>query len=557
MGISSGVGIVSGLDREAIIQATMNVEKQPIILLQQKQASFSAKLSSYGSVKSALSGLQNAIKGLEMTSTFEPTYTASSGNKDILTVSSDDSAGGGTYNLIVSQLATSSQMTSNTYTSDTSTVGAGQLHFKVGDGDKQSVEITTEDKSLSDIATKINDADTDVLASVLKVADNDYRLTLTSKSTGRDIDFTYQEAGLTFTTDSKPGDTSGEMMKSEAFDSASTALNITGTLSVNGTDISLTGTETLNAIQASVDAIADTTATVELDATTGKYSLNIQSTTAEADVDLTFKDGDSSGGFSELIDNTKTQVAQLAEININGIDVIRKDNSIDDLITGITIDLVEADDTKTVSIDVSGKYSSAQEKLDEFVNAYNEIITTIEGLQSFNADSGQAGNLLGDNTTNLLKSGLRRMAFSTVDNIDGSVNNLSSLGITLEETGQLSFNSSTFTTAMEANKTEVTDFFTQTTSSNEGFAVGFDTFLDGYLKGTTGILDTKEDGYNNSIKKIDTDIESIGRRLATRETNLRNQYINLEQLLSNFSSTSSYLTNQLSVLTNMTNKIYK
>ena len=447
-------------------------------------------------------------------------------------------------------------MTGNTYSDTTSTIGQGMLHFQVGDGDKQSIEIDSDTTSLEDIATQINESDADVSASVLKVGDNDYRLTLTAKDTGKNIDFTYQEKGLTFSTTTQASDTAGETMTSEAFDSDSTDLGITGTLSVNGTDIDLAG-KSLNDIQAIVDGIADTTASVELDSNTGKYSLVVNSTTAEASVDLTFEDSDNTGGFSELIDATKTQTAELAEISINGIDITRSSNSIDDLITGVTVNLVEADNTKTVNIDVSGSYSSSSEKISDFVSAYNEVIKTIDSLQSFDSESGQAGILIGDSTTNMLKSGLRRMMFSNINGIDDAVNSMSNLGVTFEDSGSLSFDNSAFTTAMDDNKTDTTNFFTQTTSSNEGFAVTFDSFLDGYLQSTDGILATKETGYTSSIKKIDTNIESMERRLATRETNLRNQYINLEQLMANFTSTSSYLTNQLSVLSNMTDKIYK
>ncbi len=555
MGIASGIGLMSGLDSNAIITATMEMERIPILMLQSKQTSFNAKISSYGSLKSALSGLQTTVKGLKETDNFTPTYSASSGNDDILTVESTSDATGGTYNLIVSKLATSEQMTSNTYSETTSTIGQGMLHFKVGDGDKQSVEIDSDNTSLEDIATQINESDADVSASVLKVGDNDYRLTLTAKDTGENIDFTFQEDGLTFSTTTQASDTAGETMTSQQFDSDSTDLGITGTLSVNGTDIDLAG-KTLNDIQTVVNGIADTTASVELDSNTGKYSLVVNSTTADANVDLTFEDSDNTGGFSELIDATKTQTAELAEININGIVTTRSSNSIDDLITGVTVNLVEADAAKTVKVDVSGTYSNTSGKISDFVSAYNEAVKAIESLQSYNSETGQAGNLIGDSTTNMLKSGLRSMMFSTVDGIDDSINSMSNLGISFEDTGLLSFDSSTFTTAMDDNKSDVTNFFTQTTSSNEGFGVTFDSFLDGYLQ-TDGILAAKETGYTNSIKKIDSNIESMERRLVTREATLRKQYINLEQLMANFTSTSSYLTNQLSVLTNMTNNIYK
>ncbi len=556
MGISSGVGLMSGLDIEGIITATMNVERTPIFRLQSNQASFQAKISSYGSLKSVLSSLSTAVKGLAEPTTFAAGYSASSSNKDMLTVESSDTASGGTYQIVVSNLATSAQMTGNTFTENDSVVGAGTLHFKVGDGEKQSVDISTDDQSLSDIVTAINEADLDVAASVIKVADNDFRMTLTAKDTGKDIDFTFQEEGFTFSTTEQASDSTGETMKSQQFATDNAALGITGTLSVNGTDIALAGTETLNDIQASVDAIADISATVNFDVASGQYTLSVENDIADSNVTLNYSDTDAAGGFSELINDAATVAAELANLSINGIAVERESNSIDDLITGVTINLEDEDNTETTTISVVGNYNNATTKAEAFVTAYNSAITAIDSMQNYDADSGQAGILLGDSTTNLLKSGLRRMLFGSVDGIESSVNSLSNLGIEVQESGQLEFTSGTFSSAMDSYTSDVTSFFSQETSGSEGLAVQFESFLDGYLA-SDGILASKEDGYNNSISRMDDDITSINRRLSIKEANLRQKYINLEELMSGFMSTSSYMSNQLSVLSNMTSSFYK
>ena len=559
MGISSGVGLMSGLDIEGIITATMNVERSPILRLQSNQAAFQAKISSYGNLKGVLSGLKSAITALADSDNFAAGYSASSSDEDILTVEASDTASGGIYNLKINNLATSSQMVSNTYLESDSDVGAGTLHFKIGDGEKQSVDISSEDQTLSGIATAINEANLDVTASVLKVAENDYRMTLTAKDTGKDIDFTFQEEGFTFSTTTQATSSNGEKIESQEFDSDITALGLTGTVSVNGTDIVMTGTETLNDIQTSVDAIAGISATVNFDADSGKYTLDIENDTAEGNVTLNFSDSDATGGFSELIDDVATALTITAEkalININNIDIERESNSIDDLITGVTIDLVDEDPDETVTISVTGNYNTAQNKVTDFVNAYNEVISAIDAMQSYNTETGQAGNLLGDSTTNLLKSGLRRMLSSSVDGLDASVNSLSNLGIEMQDSGQLKFTSETFSSAMDSNTSDITSFFSQETTGAEGFAVKFETLLAGYLD-SDGILAAKEDGYNSSISRMDDNIESIERRLVTRENNLRQQYINLEELMAGFMSTSSYMSNQLSVLSNMTSSFYK
>ncbi|MBU1169637.1 MAG: flagellar filament capping protein FliD [Proteobacteria bacterium] len=559
MGISSSVGLISGLDTEAIITAIMNVERIPISRLQQKQAASQAKISSYGQIKSTLSTLQSSISSLKTATTFAPGFNATSTNKDFLavSVSNGDIASAGTYKIKVNQLATSAQMTSNTYTDSGETVGTGTLHFQVGDGEKQSVVIDMDNQSLEDIAKAINDANTDVSASVLRVTDNDYRLSLTAKDTGKDLSYTYQETGFTFETTSQASTTSGEVLKSQNVDSDVTALGLTGTLSINGTDIVLGGTETLNDIQTSIDAIAGITATVNYDSTTGTYSLGVENDAAQGRVDLTYSDSDSGAGLSNMMDTGATIAATKALLNINNIDVERDGNTIDDLISGLTLNLTGEDPTETITVSVAANFNDSKTKIDSFVESFNNVISTLDSLQSYSSDSGTAGNLLGDSTANSLRSGLRRMIFSSINGISSSVNSLSRLGIEVEESGKLSFNSSTFTTAMQDNTEDVTSFFTNDTSSSQGFAVQFNTYMNGYLDSRGGILTAKIDGYTTSSSKMDDSIASIETRLSKREDNLRKQYANLEQLLSSFTSTSSYLSGQLSSLTNMTNSFYK
>ena len=553
MGIASSTGLISGLETDSIITAMMNLEKAPITKLQQKQSSYQAKISSYGMLKSSLASLQTAVSTLKSSDTFAAGYTSTSSNKDILgvSVSNTSTVSNGNYKIKVNQLATASQMTSYSFTKSDSTVGTGTLHFKVGDGEKQSVAIDTANQSLDDIAQAINDAGTGVSASVIKVADSDYRLTLTANDTGKDISYTYQETGLTFDTTVQAGNSNGETMKSQGYSDAGTALGITGTLSINGTNISLTGTESLNDIQASVDALSNISAAVNFDSTTGKYSLSVTNETNEGEVQLSFKDTDDSSGLSHLVDTSTTVASKKALVNINNLDVQRDSNTITDLISGVTLNLVSEDTTKTVNVSVTSNHSTAKTKMDGFVESFNNVIKSLNSLQSYDKESGNAGNLLGDSTANLLRSGLRRMIFSSVSGVASEVNSLSRLGIEVEKTGLLSFDSSKFTSAMEDNPDDVTNFFTTNASNVKGIAVQFDSYLSGYLDSKKGILSAKIDGYTDSSSKIDKNIEAINTRLAKREDTLRKQFNSLEQLLSTFSTTSSYLTNQLSALSNL------
>ena len=112
------------------------------------------------------------------------------------------------------------------------------------------------------------------------------------------------------------------------------------------------------------------------------------------------------------------------------------------------------------------------------------------------------------------------------------------------------------TTALEEQREDVINFFSQEETGNDGIAVRFDNILDSYLSSSTGLIASKEEGLQVSIKTVGDQVERISYRLEKREEILRSQFESLELLLSGFQATSSALEQQLQNLTNLSNSIY-
>ena len=58
-------GLGSGIDVSGIVSQLMEIERQPLKALDTKEASVQARISAFGSIKSSLSTLQNAIAGAQ------------------------------------------------------------------------------------------------------------------------------------------------------------------------------------------------------------------------------------------------------------------------------------------------------------------------------------------------------------------------------------------------------------------------------------------------------------------------------------------------------------
>jgi flagellar hook-associated protein 2 len=124
-------------------------------------------------------------------------------------------------------------------------------------------------------------------------------------------------------------------------------------------------------------------------------------------------------------------------ITVNGTS-----NQIEDVIPGVTLDLLAADATKTVTLTVTEDVESAREAIDGFVGSFNAVLGTIDSQVRFDAETGQAGVLLGNRTIISIQDEVRNAVLQTVSGITGSTNRLSSIGITFDARGQLTVDTS-------------------------------------------------------------------------------------------------------------------
>jgi flagellar hook-associated protein 2 len=179
MGISIG-GLISGMDTDTIITQLLNLQKKPILQLQQKEADYRVKLSAYSTLQGNLKSVKNAAKNLDSYLDIR-SYSATSSNTSLITAVAENTAAPGSYSITVQSLATAHKLTSSSF-SPTEAVGAGTIHLALGSNDPVDIAVGPG-STISDVAKAINDADTGIYASVINDGANSY-LTLSGKQTG-------------------------------------------------------------------------------------------------------------------------------------------------------------------------------------------------------------------------------------------------------------------------------------------------------------------------------------------------------------------------------------
>ncbi|NMM28542.1 MAG: flagellar filament capping protein FliD [Glaciimonas sp.] len=192
----SSAGIGSGLNVNSLVSQLMSVERAPVTLLDTKEASYQAKLSSYGTLKSALAALQTAAKAISTPYTFSP-MKASVTDPTVLSASVSANAVAGSYNVEVQSLAQSQKLITGTaYANTTNVVGTGVITFNfgayntavppvfTGNANKIAKTVTLgANTTLAGMRDAINAANMGVSASIINNGTANY-LTLTSNDTG-------------------------------------------------------------------------------------------------------------------------------------------------------------------------------------------------------------------------------------------------------------------------------------------------------------------------------------------------------------------------------------
>jgi len=157
-------------------------------------------------------------------------------------------------------------------------------------------------------------------------------------------------------------------------------------------------------------------------------------------------------------------------LEIDGVTVTSSTNTVDDVIEGVSLSLLQADPETAVTLTVTRDTSAVTGKITTFVNSYNAVMTYINDQQAYDTESGTTGGLLfGDGTLSSVKSDLTSTLLQTVWGVNDDFSFLSLAGITLNDEGLLNVNMSLLGGYLNTNFNDIMALF-----SLQGAAEGAD-----------------------------------------------------------------------------------
>jgi len=326
-------------------------------------------------------------------------------------------------------------------------------------------------------------------------------------------------------------------------DTDTTALGGAGdqvTITVNGESFTVDGGgmtlgELRNAINDAPDNVGVSATIISENSGSHRLVLTSNETGNANAIDLSFS---GSLGTDLGLTDINVRTALDAEVLIDGLySVTRSSNTIDDAISGITLNLLKetADD---VQLNVSRDIDSVKESVQSFVDGFNELKKLFDEL------SGEGDELEADSTLRSIENQIQGVFNTVPTGVSSSFAYLSEVGVSFQRDGTLALDADDLEAAISSDFAGMAELFAH---DDQGYLFRVDALIDNFVQ-ADGLIDTRKDGLNSRIDSVDQRILDMEYRLELREQRLRNQFTALDTLMGELQGTSTFLSQQLAVL---------
>lgn len=556
-GSISSIGIGSGLQLQDILDQLRDVDNKAVITPKESRISdYEAQLEEFTVVENKLYSMKSAVLDLSLASTFLGRSSTSSA-EDVLTADVVEGASPQNTTLTVDSLAQKSSWMSSTGASSQDTIvyvpTSVQSATGVTNPDDPAEAVVSGNGTLDITFGGSTGISVNVGPSAGVTTMNELVDAINTAGAGSVEASTFVDDGLTYLRiETATPDGTGEENRVE----------ITG----NDTKLTLeapskTLAYTLGETTASVDVTADTTLSelVNLinDATDNPGVTASIIDDGGADPYRLVLKADGTGEdnriaiLSQMPDMTMSEQAGKdseslnARFSIDGIAYQRQQNSFNDVLSGVTINLQGAGEA---TVSVTNNDSAIKDMVTELVSAYNDAIQEIQAKATYDQDAGKFG-VLARTSLRDLPFELQKIMTATIStDTSGNIHSMFDLGLQFERDGTISIDEDVLSSAVTNDASGVQSLFL---GDEEAGVTGLADSLNERLRtllASDGQVKAESDAAQSSIDDLNQQIETETARLDKKYELMTNQFIALDNYMNQMTSVSNYLSSQFDSL---------
>ncbi len=414
-------------------------------------------------------------------------------------------------------------------------VATGEFRVTARSGQSTTISITENQKTVGALLTRINSLLFDGVEARINATGDGIEFIDTTEGEGP-----LKIEGLDGATTAADLNVEGEGVE---FTTADGAVNqrIDGTYEVT---IEIDAGDTLNDVRDKINnAGGDIQATVINDGSdTNPYHLVLNSQVSGTRGRLVLDTGQSGLSLDTLVRAQDAVVFFGGSTAENPLVLTSSTNTLSGVLDGVTIELTGTSD-RPVDLSVTRDVDAIVEKLNNFVTAYNGVLTNIEKTTKFDAESNTRGPLFGDTTVNQVLNRLRNAVLRPVAGAEPGVNRLSSVGISVGSGGRLSFDEEAFRNLFASDPDAIETLFT---TEENGLGDALDSMLDDLTRSFDGVIARKDNLLEDREELLNDRIEDLQLLLDRKRARLERQFQGLETSLAGLQDAQ----NALSILAN-------
>ena len=241
------------------------------------------------------------------------------------------------------------------------------------------------------------------------------------------------------------------------------------------------------------------------------------------------------GAAGSQINMAQITTATNAEFTLDGLAVTAQDNSVADVLEGVTIDLKTTGETNIV---IDKDKEGTKENLQKFVDAYNDVMSLIKDQMVVEEGEDRNKKLAGEPFLNRLKSDLQDIAIREIDGLEGTFESLAMIGISTDTKSNLVIDSEDLDDALDADINGLGNVFT---FEDTGITAALLDVVDRYVDGDESILEERKEAFQDRVEDFDDRISDLEDRLASLKEQMTKRFTTLEQTMSALNQQSSAL----------------
>lgn len=227
--------------------------------------------------------------------------------------------------------------------------------------------------------------------------------------------------------------------------------------------------------------------------------------------------------------------ARNGRVKIDGFEFEISDNTVKDVIPGVTLDIKQASPGRTVNVSVKENREVVTGKIKSFVDAMNGVLTFIQTQNKMDEKTDTSQTLGGEGFLRSIENRFRRLVQDPMYGVLGNIKRLNEMGVSFNRQGTLTYDEEKFNSVLARDPTSVQMFFAGD-GFNTGFIPAIKREISTITSGIFGPLTMRKRAIQERVKQMDDQIAAKERQLVVKEDSLRKKFANLEQTVSRLKS---------------------